>query len=126
MVPKPKVVKPILPGNAPSVQDQEVDPSKPADTTYQEDLTHAGQRRINLIWEYTQSAIALMVVISSVLIASIQAVSSSPNKEFPVILTSLTSLVIGFYFGRTNHTAIGGVGPRPTIRSGDPQQYKGR
>lgn len=103
----------------PTVQSQRNDPSQPARTTFQEDLTVAGQRKVNLIWEYTQAIIALAVVIASVIVASWLAIIGKSN-DFPVILTSLVMLVIGFYFSRTNHTAIGGIGGKPT------DEYKGR
>jgi hypothetical protein len=90
-------------------------------TTEQEDLTTAGQRRVNLIWEYTQSAIALLIVGACVLVASVLSVKGKP-ADFPVILTSLVMLVIGFYFSRTNHQAIGGVGKK----ANEGQEYTGR
>jgi hypothetical protein len=94
-------------------------PPLPATTTHQEDLTTAGQRRVNLIWEYTQAAIALMIVGACVVVASLLAIKGR-TSEFPVILTSLVMLVIGFYFSRTNHAAIGGVGHKPN------DEYRGR
>lgn len=102
-------------------QVQEIDPSRPAKTTFQEDLTTAGQRRVNLIWEYTQAIITVMIVLFSCIVAAWLAVLGRSN-DFPVILTSGFMLVIGFYFSRTNHTAIGGIGPKPN----EQESYKGR
>jgi len=91
--------------------------SIPPTTTVQEDLTTAGQRRINLIWEYTQSAIALIVV-GVALGAAVLAMWQ--GKEVSAFLSFICGNVVGFYFSRTNHAAIGGVGPKPT------EAYRGR
>ena len=86
-------------------------------TTAQEDLTTAGQRRINLIWEYTQSAIALIVVLVAL---SAAVLAMWQGKEVSAFLSFICGNVVGFYFSRTNHAAIGGVGPKPT------EAYRGR
>lgn len=116
-------VKVINPGvaNSLGIQVQEIDPSVAAKTTFQEDLTTAGQRRVNLIWEYTQAIITVMIVLFSCIVATWLAIIGRSN-DFPVILTSGFMLVIGFYFSRTNHTAIGGIGPK----SNEQEAYKGR
>ena len=89
----------------------------PPTTTVQEDLTHAGQRRINLIWEYTQAAIAIFVVVISLAAALL---AMWKGKEISAFLSFVCGNVVGFYFSRTNHASIGGVGAKPT------EQYKGR
>lgn len=102
-------------------------------TTEAQDKTTEGQRHINLIWENTQSRIALMVVIAGILINSV-VISSIIFFGREVSVTQLalisislqfinltTGIVIGFYFSRTNHAAIGGVGPQPSQ-----QPYLGR
>lgn len=93
-------------------------------TTEQQDITTAGQRAINKIWEYTQSAIALVVVISGVLINSVVILfvifknAEVSTSQLSLITISLqfinltTGIIIGFYFSRTNHSAQGGVGPK--------------
>lgn len=94
-------------------------------TTEAEDDTAEGQRSINFIWERTQSYIALMVVVAGVVVNSaiITAIIFF-NKEASVTQLALisislqfinltTGIVIGFYFSRTNHSARGGVGPKP-------------
>ena len=86
-------------------------------TTAQQDLVTAGQRRINLIWEYTQAVIAISVVAVS-LIAGI--IAMLDNKEVSAFLSFVCGNVVGFYFSRTNHAAIGGVGDKPS------SEYKGR
>lgn len=95
-------------------------PSLAPTTTTQQDLTTAGQRKVNLIWEYTQAIIAIEVVSSSIILAVSLAFKGKSN-DFPILLASLLMLVVGFYFSRTNHQAIGGVGPKP-----EPQKYEGR
>jgi hypothetical protein len=91
----------------------------PPKTTTQEDLVTAGQRRINLIWEWTQAIISVAVVFANMVVAVYDGIAASP-RDFPVILSSSLFLVIGFYFSRTNHAAIGGVGAQPA------QRYEGR
>jgi len=95
--------------------------SMPATTTQQEDITTAGQRRINLIWEYTQAAIAIAVVLANMVVGTWHGVGKAPpNADYPFILSSSLFLIIGFYFSRTNHAAIGGIGNKPQ------DVYKGR
>lgn len=82
-------------------------------TTRQQDLTTKGQRNINLIWEITQSLIALGITMAVVFCAVHHIVSQE--------LTNAFFLIIGFYYSRTNHAAIGGIGPKPLS-----QPYEGR
>ncbi len=72
----------------------------------------AGQRRINVIWEYTQAFIAGAVVISVLIVASWLSVKGVDGEKVAafVFLTGVANLVIGFYFGRTNHQRVGGIG----------------
>lgn len=86
-----------------------VAPSLAPKTTYQEDITLAGQRRINLIWEFTQAIIAITAIGSYL---GIVAHSAFKQVEFkvPESMTNIIFLIVGFYFSRTNHAAIGGVG----------------
>jgi hypothetical protein len=90
-------------------------------TTQQQDLTTAGQRRINIIWEVTQASIAVFVVASNMIVGILQGTGHSSVHEFPVILSSSLFLVVGFYFSRTNHAAIGGIGIKPLVNP-----YEGR
>jgi hypothetical protein len=76
-----------------------------ATTTEQEDITTAGQRRVNLIWEFTQAGIAISVTLA-MLYASINEIKAEELKY-------AFFLIIGFYFSRTNHSAIGGIGKKP-------------
>lgn len=79
-----------------------MDAPLPPTTTHQEDLIRQGQRRINIIWEVTQAIIAVLVT-AAVVFCSIQKIVSPE-------LTNAFFLIIGFYFSRTNHTKVGGVG----------------
>lgn len=90
-------------------------------TTEQQDLIVAGQRKVNLIWEYTQAFIAIIVVMAN-MIAAVYNVFKDKTVDVPMILSSALFLIIGFYFSRTNHQAIGGIGRKAT----DDQEYKGR
>lgn len=103
-----------MPDIVSTVQSQEVDPSMPAKTTFQEDLVTAGQRRVNLVWEYTQASIAIVVVLANMIVAVYTGLLMEDKKvEFPSVLSNTLFLIVGFYFSRTNHAAIGGVGPKP-------------
>jgi hypothetical protein len=110
------------------LQNQDIDPSIPAQTTYQEDLNTAGQRHINLIWESTQGQIAKYVIIGTMATDGISILLSLVlGKDFTAaqalgigFVNSLATGVISFYFSRTNHTQIGGIGPKPN------EEYKGR
>lgn len=94
-------------------------------TTEAEDDTAESQRAINYIWERTQSYIALLVVAAGVAVnTAIVTAIIFFNKETSVTQLALISIslqfinltcgiVIGFYFSRTNHSARGGVGPKP-------------
>jgi len=90
-------------------------------TTIQQDLTHEGQRRVNFIWERTQAVIALFVVFGTLGIGGWLAVKD-PAVQIPTIFSVAFGTVVGFYFSRTNHSAIGGVGDK----SDTGQEYRGR
>ena len=77
----------------------------PAQTTYEQDLVTKGQRTINLIWETTQGVIAVGITFAVIYCAVASIISE--------VLTNAFFLIIGFYFSRTNHAAIGGVGAKP-------------
>lgn len=81
----------------------------------------AGQRRINLIWEVTQAFIAITTVTANLIVAVYQGVYGVTTGH-PVVLSSVLFLVVGFYFSRTNHSAIGGIGRKLS----DNKPYFGR
>jgi hypothetical protein len=96
-------------------------PSLPPTTTEQDDITKAGQRKVNLVWEYTQAAIAVLVVVVNLGVDAYSAVTKNAAAT-PPALSNAMFLIVGFYFSRTNHQAIGGIG-RKSIES---QEYMGR
>jgi hypothetical protein len=81
------------------------------------------QQRISGIWERTQQVIALSVVEITLVVVTVIVVAPtirqlSGGEVAPglaaaastgvVFLASVANLVIGFYFGRTNHQRVGG------------------
>jgi hypothetical protein len=82
-------------------------------------LKTAGQRRINFIWEVTQSIIALLSVGAGIFIMIFQAIYSETPHDLPSTLSSMIFLVLGFYFARTNHDKTGGVGDKGNNNRGD-------
>jgi len=108
---------------------QEHQPLAP-DTTAQQDMTTAGQRAINLLWEKTQAKIAVWVVFFTIFINGVVSITLIlVQKDMTAgqaiglsFLNMICGIVISFYFSRTNHAAIGGIGPKPT----DLQKYEGR
>jgi hypothetical protein len=93
-------------------------------TTAEQDLRTAGQREINLIWERTQRHIALFVVVlagtvsSIVVVASVVKGGGEPSSLVLAaftLLSNISFLVAGFYFGRTNHARIGDNKPAPGL-----------
>jgi hypothetical protein len=70
-----------------------------------ETLTASNDRlRVNLIWERTQAAIAIFVVIANMIVGVYQGLlATDARPDFPVVLSSALFLITGFYFGRTNH-----------------------
>jgi hypothetical protein len=73
-----------------------------ADTTAEQDRKTAGQRSVNRQWEFWQGFLAVMVIGGFVYTACI-------GKESPA-LAGLAGSIVTFYYVRTNHTKIGGVG----------------
>lgn len=85
-------------------------------------LRTAGQRTVNLMWETTQMRLALWTIGPSFAVASILALAGkwlgSPELQLAsiVFMYGVANLVVGFYFGRTNHQRVGGVGAEVTGR----------
>lgn len=82
----------------------------PSDTTAEQDRKTEGQRHINLIWELTQAGIALAVTTITLYTASKLALLEPVQTAAFLLLSNAFFLVIGFYFGRTNHQRSGGIG----------------
>lgn len=89
-------------------------PEPTAAAVDQEKLKSQGQRRINLIWEATQSLIACAITAMVGYIA-INGIDSE-------VLNNAFFLIVSMYFVRTNHQLIGGVGSK----NNDDQDYRGR
>lgn len=95
------------------------DPPQPSTTTAEQDRHTGAMRRMNLIWELTQAIIAVSVVLTTLwLCGKIVLLLVNPllNDEMVSnariafnLISNLCTLVIGFYFGRTNHARRGGV-----------------
>lgn len=73
-------------------------------------LRTAGQRRINLIWEITQSVVAISVTVATLYIAGTLALRGDGNVAAFVLLSNVFFVVVSTYFSRTNHVKEGGVG----------------
>jgi len=80
-------------------------------TTEEQDRGTAGQRAINAIWETTQRQVAILVIGMAVVVAAGLAAFGAPEAQVAAFafLYGAANLVIGFYFGRTNHQRVGGV-----------------
>jgi hypothetical protein len=106
------------PLESPKVGDKNIAPT----TTAEQDVVTAGQRRVNLIWETMQALIAGSVVgctlyvsgrlaLISLLPAATERQLAIANTAF-MLISNIASLVVGFYFGRTNHQRVGGISPK--------------
>lgn len=69
------------------------------------------QRRINLIWEYTQAIIALVVVLSTMVTGVYVIFVGRENVQIPNVIATAFGIVVGFYFSRNNHGANGSSKP---------------
>jgi hypothetical protein len=92
-----------------------------ATTTAEQDRHALGQRRTNILWEVTQSLIAICVVLTVLYVNARVALTfgapgtpdvphDSASSSGLMQLNVVGALVIGFYFGRTNHQRVGGIG----------------
>lgn len=84
--------------------------NKASQTTAEQDLKTAGQRKINDIWEITQASIASLIVLTTclgIIIGRLVFREVGPGSVFPPEWWTILGLVIGFYFGRTNHARLG-------------------
>ena len=84
----------------------------PSQTTDEQNLVTKGQRRINIIWESTQAIVAVAITFA-IIYGSLLRISSAE-------ISNAFFLIIGFYFSRTNHAQIGGIGTQES------QPYIGR
>ena len=79
-------------------------------TTSEQDRKSASQRRVNIIWELTQAVIALAVTGATLYVSARLALKDEGQTAAFLLLSNAFFLVVGFYFGRTNHQRSGGVG----------------
>lgn len=99
--PKQTVRGPIVP---PTEDAQKIQATRLSDA---EQLAVTRHQKINMIWEYTQAYVAVLVVTTVLMTAAYIAITTSEDSKRDVALAfmiGLTNLVAGFYFGRTNHT----------------------
>lgn len=73
------------------------------DINHDEDIRKK-QHSINLVWEITQAILAL-ILIGGVVFVSVYAAlhGQGGDRIVPETLKAAAFVVIGFYFGRTNH-----------------------
>lgn len=83
--------------------------SAPSTTTQEQDRHTSSQRRVNIIWEVTQSIIALAVTCSTLYVSAHLTMRPAAGEAAFLLLSNAFFLVVGFYFGRTNHQRVGGV-----------------
>lgn len=73
-----------------------------------------GQRRVNLIWEYTQALVAILTIGSAMaggMFSMYTSFVAQKAIEVPAIISNAAMVIITFYYMRTNHTKMGGIGP---------------
>lgn len=71
-------------------------------TTAEDNRKTAGQRRVNILWEFTQAGAAVGMI-------SLKTYMVIKRLEDKTVDAALMT-ILGMYFSRTNHTKIGGVG----------------
>jgi len=81
-------------------------------------LTASSDKRFNTVWEYTQSAIAVLVVVTTC-----AGVMWLANTRLPPEWWTIVGLVVGFYFGRQRPPAMFRTGLERT-RIGDKEEVK--
>lgn len=79
----------------------------PPTTTKEQDVKAEGQRQINRVWEYTQAGIAIVVVAANIVYEFVRLFVKVLDPNSGKLLEYAFFLVIGFYFGRTNHARMG-------------------
>lgn len=96
----------------------------PPTTTEAADKVTEGQRRTSLLWETTQAAIAVAVVLVTLFVLTVLALREGEISSNSVLIVTqllvLATFVVTSYFQRTNHTRIGGIGPKTN------EPYEGR
>lgn len=85
------------------------DANIPPTTTAAEDQIKIGQRKINLLWEWTQASLAIIVTVSTLIVAGRLAWRERGDQAAFLLLSNAFFAVISVYLTRTNHTKTGGV-----------------
>lgn len=97
-------------------------------TTEADDKVTEGQRHISRVWEYSQAFIAIVVTGSTVYVLAKLAIAQDEVTANQLIsamqLNVMTTLILTFYFARTNHVNVGGIGPKPSESTTG--KYEGR
>lgn len=83
------------------VNGQVVPPHRTADEAEVSNRS-AGQRRVNILWEVTQTSGTFFVLI----LKAYMVLAHIEDKTVDAALM----MILGMYFTRTNHTKVGGVG----------------
>lgn len=106
----------------PSVDSLDTAKNIASKTTVEQDLRTLGQRNLNLLWETTQRNLAYIVIGVSLFANFITVIVGAyallagivPSAIMVAIgtgalmqLNTMAGIVIGFYFGRTNHARMG-------------------
>jgi hypothetical protein len=66
-------------------------------------MSISSERKVNNVWEYTQSVIAVFVVVTTC--GGVLWFSAHENRRMPPEWWTIAGLVIGFYFGRVRPLA---------------------
>jgi Co/Zn/Cd efflux system component len=86
------------------VTEEKITSSLPPETTAEEDRRTYGHRRINIMWEMTQSIVAVSVTLTTLGVSAYQIIQGRGAEGAFLLLSNVLFLVIGTYFQRTNHT----------------------
>lgn len=94
------------------MNEEKTEEAVPSTTTAEQNRHTAGQRHTSLIWESTQMRIALSVIWMAAIVSAYLVIMGEVSDRAIafLFLSNLASNIIGFYFGRTNHQRVGGVG----------------
>lgn len=112
-----KEVSPVAKLSTAELQELSTIPVAPR-TTLEEDKVTEAQRGFNTTWENTQARIATSVVLTTCAMVVMKVVAAlffpqinaEINNTIPSEWWTILGLVIGFYFGRTNHSRQGDGG----------------
>ena len=72
-------------------------------------LRVAGQRWTNRLWEMVQGALAVMVCLTAMVVTGLLTYRGEYDRALGLLTPTLFT-ILGFYFARTNHQKVGGVG----------------